>query len=97
MALNDIELEQFKQILKKASKELGTKEIVYFSQWVDFFIGYTVEMNGVSLLKEYDLPNYWDRFGVDILDELVKKRFLVKTFELKVDPFEETVKYHILE
>ncbi|MNQ18698.1 hypothetical protein D3C85_317500 [compost metagenome] len=98
MALNDIELEKFKHTLKKASEELGTKEIEYFSEWIYFLLGHSLKMNGVSLTHKYDIPTGWDGFGVNDLDKLEKIGFLTKTFESDEDPitFEKTIKYLIL-
>lgn len=99
MALNDIEFEKFKLTLKKASEELGTKEIEYYSEWVYFLPGHSLKMNNVSLTHEYDIPTGWDEFGVEDLNKLEKMEFLVKTFESDEDPitFEKTIKYLIRE
>lgn len=99
MALNDIELEKFKRTLKKASEELGTKEIVFFSEWFYLLPGQSIEMNGVPLHEKYDIPIGWDGYGIDDLDKLEKMEFLIKTFESEEDPvtFEKTIKYQILE
>lgn len=98
MALNNIEFEQFKQTLKKASEELGTKEIVYFSEWAYFLPSHTLKMNEVSLPEKYDIPTAWDGFGIDDLDKLEKIGFLVKTFEYEEESFtfEKIIKYLII-
>lgn len=99
MALNSIDLEKFKLTLKKASEELGTKEIVYFSEWVYFLPSHSIQMNGIYLHEKYDIPTGWDGFGSEDLDELGKMGFLRKTFESEEDSvfFEKTIKYLIVE
>lgn len=99
MALDNIEFEKFKQTLKKASEELGSKELVFFSEWTYLLPGQSLEINGESLPHKYDIPTGWDGYGVDDLDKLEKMGFLIKTFESDEDPisFEKTIKYQITE
>lgn len=99
MALNDIELERLRLTLKKASEELRTKELVYFSEWADFLPSHTLKMNEVSLPEKYDIPTGWDGFGTDDLEKLEKVGFLVKTFEWEEESFtfEKIIKYLIVE
>ncbi|MCM0666535.1 hypothetical protein [Flavobacterium tyrosinilyticum] len=99
MALNDIELERLKLTVKKASEELGTKELVYFSEWAYFLPSHTLKMNEVSLPEKYDIPTGWNGFGTDDLEKLEKVGFLVKTFEWEEESFtfEKIIKYLIVE
>ncbi|MFC7348971.1 hypothetical protein ACFQO9_19815 [Chryseobacterium zhengzhouense] len=98
MALNSIELENFRIEIKKASEELKLNELLFQTEWVFDLPTQSLKIGEVMLHDNYNISIGWDGYGIEDLDILEQQGFLKKIFETEKDPItlEQTIKYLII-
>lgn len=99
MALDNVAFQVFKQEIIKASKELNSNQLIFFSEWIFDFPSKELEINGVKLHSKYNIPIGWDGYGLDDLTRLEKEGVLEKIYESEKDPLtlQKKVIYQILQ
>ena len=98
MALNGIELENFRTKIKEASEDLKINELIFHTEWIFDGPTQSLKIGGVMLHDHYNFPVGWEGYGIEDLEILEQQVFLKKTFETEKDPvtLEQVTKYLII-
>lgn len=98
MALNSIELENFRTEIKKASEDLKLNELIFQTEWIFDFPTQSLNIGEVMLQDSYNISVGWDGYGIEDLNILEQQGFLKKIFETEKDPItlEQIIKYLII-
>lgn len=97
MALDKDQLVRFANELIKASRERGSRELIFESEWIWDLPTQGLEVAGKEIHYSYDIPIGWNGYGKDDLDKLESMGFLRKIDESEEDPvtLQKTIKYQI--
>ena len=97
MALNSIEIKNFKLEILRASIDLNSNILEYESDCTFDLPGHDLRINGESILYKYNIPTGWNGFGSGDLEKLENSGFLKRIEETEEDPitFEKRIVFMI--
>ena len=81
-------------LILKISKQTQSDLVKYYTEWVYFLPGQSIEVGGVNLDDEVKLLDY----GLDDLEQIASMGYLKKEEEVLGNPtfFEKTVRYRLV-
>lgn len=97
MALNNEDFQVFKSELARATDELKSNELTYFTEWIFDLPTASLHIAGVALHEHFHIPVGLTGYGEDDLLRLEEDGFLTRTSESETDPvtLEKTITYRI--
>lgn len=95
--MDNLELQNFKEELIKASSDLSSDELIFRSEWIFDLPTQSLEINGILLHKKYKIPTGLNGYGLVDLEKLERLDFLRKISDTEEDPItlERKIVYRI--
>jgi len=76
--MDNLELQNFKEELIKASSDLLSDELIFRSEWIFDLPTQSLEINGIPLHEKYKIPTGFNGYGLADLEKLERSDFLIK-------------------